>query len=143
MSIAELFDNELKLKMKGRFSAVVRVLFADGIIDPKEKSFLDSLAIKLEISNEEYQEILSNPMKFELNPPYLHEERIENLYHLARVVHHDQHLGDREEIILQKLALSLGFSVANVNYIVNKALILIGKQVDSDTFILEIQNIHR
>ena len=57
MSIAELFDNEFKRRMKGRFSAVVRVLFADGKFDPDEKKFLDKLAVKLEISDEEYKEI--------------------------------------------------------------------------------------
>jgi len=57
MSIAELFDNEFKSRMKGRFSAVVRVLFADGKFDPDEKNFLDKLAVKLEISKDEYDEI--------------------------------------------------------------------------------------
>ena len=57
MSIAELFDNEFKLRMKGRFSAVARVLFADGKFDPDEKKFLDKLAVKLEISDEEYKEL--------------------------------------------------------------------------------------
>ena len=63
MSIAELFDNEFKSRMKGRFAAVVRVLFADGKFDPDEKKFLDKLAVKLEISDEEYEEILENPLK--------------------------------------------------------------------------------
>jgi len=35
---------------KGRFSAVVRVLYADGgKFDPDEKKFLDKLAVKLDI----------------------------------------------------------------------------------------------
>src|SRR3970282_1390833 len=109
MSIAELFDNEFKSRMKGRFAAVVRVLFADGKFDPDEKKFMDKLAVKLEISDEEYQEILENPMKYELNPPYLHIERLESLYNIARVVHHDHHLGDKQEVLLRKFAVALGF----------------------------------
>ena len=143
MSIAELFDNEFKLRMKGRFSAVARVLYADGIFDPDEKKFLDKLALKLEISVEEYKEILSNPLKYELNPPYLHIERLESLYNIARVVHHDHHLGDKQETLLRKFAIALGFTVSNVDYIVDKALALVDKKVDLETFIYEMQHMNR
>jgi hypothetical protein len=143
MSIAELFDNEFKSRMKGRFAAVVRVLFADGKFDPDEKNFLDKLAVKLEISKEEYDEILENPLKYELNPPYLHIERLESLYNIARVVHYDHHLGDKQEILLRKFAVALGFTTSNVDYIVNKALALIDKKVDLDNFIYEMQHMNR
>lgn len=143
MSIAELFDNEFKHRMKGRFAAVARVLYANGAFDPDEKKFLDKLAVKLEISEEEYKEILENPLKYELNPPYLQIERLESLYNIARVVHHDHHLGDKQEILLRKFAIALGFTTANVNYIVNKALVLIDKKVDLDTFIYEMQTMNR
>lgn len=143
MSIAELFDNEFKQRMKGRFAAVVRVLFADGKFDPDEKKFIDKLAVKLEISNEEYDEILENPLKYELNPPYLYEERLESLYNISRVVQHDHHLGDKQEILLRKFAIALGFSTSNADYIVNKALALVDKKVDLDTFIYEMEHLNR
>lgn len=139
MAIAELFDNEFKSRMKGRFSAVVRVLFTDGKFDPDEKKFMDKLAFKLEISDEEYKEILENPVKYELNPPYLHTDRLENLYAIARVVHHDHHLGDKQESLLRKFAVALGFTITTVDYIVTKALSLVDKKVDLDTFIAEMQ----
>ena len=144
MSIAQLFDSEFKHRIKGRFSAVVRVLYADGgEFDPEEKKFLDKLAVKLDISDEEYKEILENPLKYPLNPPYLHVERLESLYNISRVVHHDHHLGDNQETLLRKFAIALGFTTSNVNYIVNKALTLVDKKVDLDTFIYEMQNMNR
>jgi uncharacterized tellurite resistance protein B-like protein len=139
MSIAELFDNEFKRRMKGHFSAVVRVLFADGKFDTDEKKFMDKLAFKLEISDEEYKEILDNPSKYELNPPYLQEERLENLYNIARVVRHDHHLGDKQESLLRKFAVALGFTTSNADYIVNKALALIDKKIDLEAFTYEMQ----
>ena len=144
MSIAELFDSEFKNRIKGRFSAAVRVLYADGgKFDPDEKKFLDKLAIKLNISEEEYKEILEDPLKYPLNPPYLYVERLENLYNISRVVHHDHHLGDKQEILLRKFAIALGFTTSNVNYIVNKALALVDKKVDLDTFLFEMQNMNK
>ncbi|SHF93414.1 hypothetical protein SAMN05443549_101881 [Flavobacterium fluvii] len=144
MSIAELFDSEFKNRIKGRFSAAVRVLYADGgKFDPDEKKFLDKLAVKLDISEEEYKEILKDPLKYPVNPPYLHVERLESLYNISRVVHHDHHLGDKQETLLRKFAIALGFSTSNADYIVNKALSLVDKKVDLDTFIYEMQHMNR
>ncbi|MDD2820769.1 MAG: TerB family tellurite resistance protein [Flavobacterium sp.] len=143
MSFSELFDSEFKQRNKGHFSAIVRVALADGKSTPEEKAFLDKLAINLEISPSEYEEILENPLKYPINPPYLYVERLERLYDLARIVHIDHHLGDKQERLLVKFGLALGFTPGNVNYIVNKALTLIDKKVDSDTFVYEMKNMNK
>ncbi|MFV7234098.1 MULTISPECIES: tellurite resistance TerB family protein [Flavobacterium] len=143
MSFSDLFDSEFKQRNKGHFSAIVRVALADEKFVPEEKMFLDKLAVKLEISQAEYVEILENPLKYPINPPYLHEQRLERLYDLARMVHVDHQLGDKQELLLRKIGLALGFTPENVNYIVAKALSLVDKKVDLDTFIFEMQNMHK
>ena len=83
MSISDLFDSEFKSRNKGHFSAIVRVATADGDLSKEEKEFLDKLAVRLEISPAEYEEILENPLKYPINPPYLHVQRLERLYDLS------------------------------------------------------------
>jgi uncharacterized tellurite resistance protein B-like protein len=143
MSFSDLFDSEFKQRNKGHFSAIVRIALADGIVSNEEKSFLDKLATKLEISASEYEEILENPSIHPINPPYLYSQRIERLYDLARMVHVDHQLGDKQEVILKKIAVGLGFTPSNVNYIIAKALSLVDKKVDFDTFAYEMQNMHK
>ena len=143
MSFSDLFDSEFKNRNKGHFSAIVRVALADGFISDEEKKFLDKLATKLEITEGEYAEILENPNKYPINPPYLHIQRLERLYDLARMVHKDHQLGDKQETLLKKFGLALGFTPSNINYIIDKALSLIDRHVDLDTFIYEIQNMNR
>lgn len=143
MSISDLFDSEFKLRNKGHFSAIVRVAFANGTFTTEEKNFLDKLAVKLEISPSEYEEILENPLKYPINPPYLYVNRLERLYDLARMLHHDHQLGDKQDLLLRKIGLALGFTPGNVNYIVDKAMVLIDKKVDLDTFIYEMQNMNK
>lgn len=143
MSISDLFDSEFKSRNKGHFSAIVRVALADGSITPEEKAFLDKLAGKLEISEAEYNEILENPLKYPINPPYLHTQRLERLYDLARMVHVDHQLGDKQDKLLKKFGLALGFTPSNVNYIVDKALTLIDQKVDSDTFVYEMTHMNK
>ncbi|MCI9844172.1 TerB family tellurite resistance protein [Flavobacterium pectinovorum] len=143
MSFSDLFDSEFKQRNKGHFSAIVRVALADGIVLPEEKSFLDKLASRLEISETEYEEILEDPLKYPINPPYLHVQRLERLYDLTRMVHVDHHLEDQQEVMLRKLGIALGFTPSNVNYIIAKALSLVDKKVDADTFVYEMQHMHK
>ena len=143
MSFSDLFDSEFSTRNKGHFSAIVRVALSDGIIDPEEQTFLDHLAHKLGISDEEYQDILENPTKFPINAPYLHTQRLERLYDLARMVHSDHQLGDKQELMLQRFAIALGFTPANAPLIVNKALSLVDQHVDSDTFVYEMTHMNK
>ena len=143
MSFSDLFDSEFKQRNKGHFSAIVRVALADEKFAPEEKMFLDKLAIRLEISPAEYVEILENPLKYPINPPYLHEQRLERLFDLARMIHVDHQLGDKQELLLRKICLALGFTAENVNYIVDKAISLVDRKVDLDTFVFEMQNMNK
>lgn len=61
----------------------------NGHLSEEERHFLDKLAHQLEISAEEYAEILANLMKYPINPPYLHTQRLERLYDLSRMVYAD------------------------------------------------------
>jgi uncharacterized tellurite resistance protein B-like protein len=143
MSFSDLFNNEFNQRNRGHFSAIVRVAVADGKISPEEQAFLDKLALHLEISETEYTDILKNPLKYPINPPYLYLQRLERLYDLTRMVHIDHHLGDKQDSLLRRLALALGFTPGNVNYIVDKAFSLVDRKVDIDTFIFEMQNMNR
>lgn len=143
MSFSDLFDNEFKSRNKGHFSAIVRVAVADGLLSSEEKLFLDQLAHNLEISKEEYEEILEDPLKYPINPPYLYTQRLERLYDLSRMVFADHVLGQRQKNILIKFAVALGFTPSNVTYIVDKALSLLVQNVDLETFVFEMQNMNK
>ncbi len=143
MSISDLFDSGFKERNKGHFSATVRVAMENGHLSPEERLFLDKLAKQLEISEEEYKEILANPMKYPINPPYLYVQRLERLFDLSKMVYADHVLGPRQKEILTRFALALGFTPGNVNLIVEKALSLQVMNVDIDTFVYEMQHMNR
>ncbi|WP_159800321.1 TerB family tellurite resistance protein [Flavobacterium sp. MK4S-17] len=143
MSISDLFDSGFKARNKGHFSAIVRVAMENGHITTEEKLFLDKLAKQLEISDDEYAEILANPLKYPINPPYLYVQRLERLYDLSRMVYADHILGPKQKEILTRFALALGFTPGNVHYIVDKALSLLVMGADSDTFVYEMQHMNK
>ena len=143
MSFSDLFDSEFKTRNKAHFSAIVRVAIADGDLTTEEKQFLDKLKTRLEISDEEYDEILESPNKYPINAPVLHIQRLDRLYDLARMVYADHVLGPKQKEILTKFALALGFTPGNIHYIVDKALSLLMLEVDLDTFLYEMQHMNK
>ncbi len=143
MSFSDLFDSEFKSRNKSHFSAIVRVAIADGDLSREEKEFLDKLAVRLEISASEYEEILENPLKYPINAPYLHTQRLERLYDLSRMVYADHILGPKQKEILTKFALALGFTPGNVSFIVDKAMSLLMLNVDLDSFVYEMTHMNK
>lgn len=143
MSISDLFDSGFKNRNKGHFASIVRVAMENGHLSEEERHFLDKLAKELEISGDEYKEILANPLQYPINPPYLHVHRLERLFDLSRMVYADHILGPKQKEILTRFALALGFTPGNVHYIVDKSLSLLVLGVDLDTFLYEMQHMNK
>ncbi|WP_062053731.1 TerB family tellurite resistance protein [Aquimarina longa] len=143
MSISDLFDSGFQKRNQDHFAAIVRVAMSDGVINDDEKVFLDRLARRLDISENDYKEILKDYNTHPINPPTSYERRIERLYDLARMVFADHVKGEGQVSLLQKLSIGLGFRSENAAYVVDKALKLVDQGVDGDTFVDEIKNMNR
>jgi hypothetical protein len=52
-------------------------------------------------------------------------------------------MAEKEQELLTRFALALGFTPGNVNYIVDKALKLVDHKVDLDTFTYEMQHMNK
>lgn len=143
MSISDLFDSGFQKRNQDHFAAIVKVAMSDGVITEDEKAFLDRLGRKLSISESDYKEILKDYASHPVNPPSSYDRRLERLYDLARMVYADYELGERQTPLLERLSVGLGFSPANVSYVVDKALKLVNAGVDEDNFIEEIKNMNR
>ena len=143
MSISDLFDSGFKKRNEDHFAAIVRVAMNDGVISADEKAFLDRLATNLDISEQDYKNILKDYQSHPINPPVEYDKRLERLYDLVRMVHVDQIKGDPEHKLLNKIGVGLGFHAVNVKYIVDKALTLVNNGVDLDTFMHEIKHMNQ
>ncbi|MGI9552972.1 MAG: TerB family tellurite resistance protein [Aurantibacter sp.] len=143
MSISDLFDSGFRRRNKDHFAAIVKVAMSDGVITEDERAFLDRLAHKLDISEDNYKEILKNYAAHPVNPPTSYNHRLERLFDLARMVYADHELGERQTAMLERLGVGLGFNPVNVSYVVDKALKLVHAGVDEENFIDEIKNMNR
>lgn len=142
MSFSELFESGFKKRNEDHFASIVRVAMSDGVITDNEKAFLDRLATRLDITENEYKEILKDYKSHPINPPTSYDVRLERLYDLARMVWVDDIEGPNQHWLLEKLCVGLGFNADNVKYIADKALSLAHDKVDLETFIDGIKSMN-
>ncbi|MRI00766.1 TerB family tellurite resistance protein [Kriegella sp. EG-1] len=143
MSISDLFDSGFRRRNQDHFAAIVRVAMSDGIITIDERAFLDRLARKLDVSEDDYAKILKDYASHPINPPTSYDRRLERLFDLTRMVYADHELGEKQVSMLERMGVGLGFNPINVSYVVDKALKLVSAGVDEDNFIDEIKNMNR
>ncbi len=144
MSIKDLYTSGFVARNQGHFAAIVRVALSDGKIVEEEQLFLQRLAKKLSIGEVAYAEILENPTNYPINPPTTYNRRLERLFDLVRIVYVDLEIKEKQITMLERIGVGLGFAPSNVEFIVQKALQLIGEGVlDVDTFSEEIKNMNR
>jgi len=143
MSISDLYSSGFREKNRSHFAAIVRIALSDGVITDEEKAFLDRLAGNLDINKKDYEAVLENPTGYPINPPTFYNARLERLYDLVRMVYADNNLGERQQALLERLAVGLGFTPGNVKYVVAKALDLVANGIDSNGFKEEIRFMNR
>ena len=143
MSISDLFDSGFQKRNQDHFAAIVRVAMSDGVITDGEKSFLDRLALNLDISDNDYKEILKDYASHAINPPTSYDRRLERLFDLTRMVSADNIEGDDEIVLLEKLGIGLGFASDTIKNVIDKALRLIREDADCDNFVEEIKRMNR
>jgi hypothetical protein len=143
MSFSDLFDSGFKKRNESHFAAIVRVAMDDCVITAEEQEFLDRLAVRLEIGENDYKSILKDYKSYPINPPASYDKRLERLYDLARMVHVDTIKTDSKNLLLNKITVGLGFNPENVKYIIDKALTLVNEGLDRDDFIENMKNMNQ
>ena len=143
MSISDLFDSGFKKRNEDQFATIVRIAMSDEIINDSERAFLDRLARNLNISENDYTQILKDFKTHPINPPPSYDNRLERLFDLTRMVWADHIEGDDQLKMLKKLSIGLGFNPDNVNYIVDKALNLVHNNISLDDFIEQMKTMNQ
>ena len=129
MSILDAFQNaEFRNKILV-LATLIKLSLVDGVIDESEMKILKAIANKYGLNKpEQLKYIIKNHEKYHLEPTYNYDERIEQLYDLSKVVYADRYIHEKEEKMLKKIIIALGFPVKNVDKIFDKVIELILKE---------------
>jgi len=134
MSLLDLFTSGEHKKAKTYFAALVKLAFADGAMDAKELKYLQKMALKLDIEDAEFTKILEHPDRYPIDSPLDYNDRIEQLFYFTGIIFASHYITPSEEVIIEKLAIGLGFPVKNANKVTFEAIKLFKNNSDLDEF---------
>ena len=122
MSISDLYSSGVHKREISRFANLVKLALSNNIIANEEQELIDKLAIKLNITEVEYSQILKNPNDFPIIPPVDYKNRIDHLYNLVKMVFADNEATDGQIGILNKITIGLGFSKDHYQAVTTEAV---------------------
>jgi uncharacterized tellurite resistance protein B-like protein len=134
MSFTDLFDSGEHRRNLGHFAAIANMATVDGEIGPEEEKLLKRFAVKLDIDESEYVEVLINPNKFPINPPNTTEKRLERLHDLFRMIFADHGIDDHERFLIEKYAIGLGFNAETAQKLIKRSIEIFSGGVDFDDY---------
>ncbi len=143
MGIADFNLKGEQKKNVSYYASLVKLALADGVISDGEEKLLKRLAKRFHIIAEMRAEIMGNSSKFSMVTPHSYDERIEQLYLLAKMIYADGEVSEKETDTLVKIAIGLGFSVKNVEKVVVEAVQLILKDNDLEDFTKSIKRVNK
>jgi hypothetical protein len=143
MSISDLYPKGLQQQNLGHFASIVKLALYDHKIDAKEKLLLERLAIRLDITASEFEDILKNPAKYPIVSPVSYEERLEHLYDLTKMLFLDRNPTIDKTSTMDRIAVGLGFPAKYAREVVKASINFFMKDPDIDDFKKTIKKVNK
>lgn len=141
MSISNLYSSGQHKMNLSHFANIVKIAKIDNLITDEEKQLLNKVAKRLNINEIDFEKILKSPDSYPIKSPVSYDERIERLYHLAKMILADGKADLEEVKLMRKIAVGLSFKKDNVEKVCDEAIHLVIKDNDLDDFIAAIKNV--
>lgn len=122
MSFTDLFESGEHRSNLGHFASLVYLAESHAGLVESELALLQRFARKLNITDDEYQEILKNPKSYPINPPTSAIKRLERLLDLFKVILVDHNIDAHEQVLIQRYAIGLGYSEADAKAIIKRSI---------------------
>lgn len=139
MSFVDLYSSGEHRRNLAHFASIASLAAIDGEVNPQEKTLLDRFARKLDITEEEYAEVMRSENKYPINPPSTSEERLERLYDLFKIVFADHDIDEEEMILLRKYAIGLGYKEEAADKLIKRSISIFGGRIDFDDYLYLIK----
>lgn len=134
MSIVELYESGTQKNNIAHFAAIVNIAAIDGNLNDEEQNLLSNFARKLNISEEQFEEVVKKPKKFSIAPVTSKEERLLHLYDLFKMIYVDHGIDEEERKLIFKYALLLGCSEEKAKEVIQKSIKIFSGNIDFEEY---------
>lgn len=134
MSFTDLFESGEHSRNVGHFASIVSMAAVDGALNSEEEKLLVRFARKLDINEDEYEEILKNPSKYPINPPNDADRRLERMHDLFEIIFADHEIDDHERFLLEKYAIGLGYTAELAQKLIKRSIQIYDGGLDMEDY---------
>jgi uncharacterized tellurite resistance protein B-like protein len=117
------------------FAAIATLATVDGELNPEEFALLNQFAEKLDITEEEYKEVIKNSNKYPIDPPSSSKKRLERLYDLFRIIFADHVIDTGEMVLIKKYAIGMGYSHDDADKIISRSVEVFSGKLSLDDYL--------
>ena len=136
MPILDLYYHSEQKKNLAHFASIASLAAVDGEVNPREKAVLDRFAYKLNITDEEYKEVMKKKNRYPIEPQNEAEKRLERLYDLFRIIFADHDVDDDEMALLKKYAIGIGFPIKKVDKLIEVSVAIFSGRIPFDDYVM-------
>lgn len=141
MPILDLYNHSEKRRNLAHFAALASLAAVDGAITPPEKAVIDRFATKLDITPEEYKEVMRKENKYPIEAPFEMEQRYERLFDFFRIIFSDHVIDDEEMSLVKRYALAIGFSDKKANEVIAKSIAIFTGNIPFEDYLYLIEKL--
>lgn len=135
MSYVDLYSSGAHRRNLAHFAAIATLAAVDGEINEEERVLLDRFANKLDITADEYKEVMESENKYPINPPASSEERLQRLFDLFRIIFVDHIIDEEERALITKYAIGLGYRSESANLIIKRSIEIFSGQIAFEDYL--------
>ena len=141
MSISDVFQGGEQKRNRAHIENLVEVALTDGQIVEEERILLEKFANNLSVSKDELDEIINNIGKYSIDPPSNREDRFERFYRLIQMMLIDGIIGEKQDKLIHKFAIGLGYSEERTEQLYVETIQLIKDGVDFEDAFEKVKNL--
>lgn len=121
MPIIDLYEHSEQRHNLAHFGTLATLAAVDGVINAEEKAVLDKFAFKLNITDEEYKEVMKKENKYPIQTPHSGEKRLKRLFEFFQMAFADQIIEAGQERLIERYAIGLGYAPDVAKKIIEKS----------------------
>jgi uncharacterized tellurite resistance protein B-like protein len=134
MSFRDLFESGEHNSNLAHFASILRIASVDGALNEEEESLLKRFARKLNVTDAEYVEVLKDPKKYHLSPPYSADRRLELMHDLFEMIFADHDIDEDELHLVEKYAIGLGYTQELGTRLINRSIKIYSGGLDFEDY---------
>ena len=134
MSVKDLYSSNSANNKLAHFGSLASLAAVDGQIGDAEMAVLKQFAHKLQITDEQFKEVMKRENKYPIDHQVSYEKRLERFFDLMKIIFADNQVDDNEMVLLKRYALGLGFPDEQADKLIEKSVAIFTGKIDFEDF---------